>query len=214
MGDNMYTVYMHKNKTNGKVYIGITGKKPEVRWSNGTGYSKSYFANAIKKYGWDGFEHIILFTGLSKEEACEKEKELIRVFNSTSKEQGYNIATGGEVNCGYKISDERKKHLSEINTGEKHPQYGKHRSKATKEKIASSHKGIVFSAEHRKKLSDAKKGKPAHNRKRVKQFDLSMNFLKEFDSLETAQNELHINKSNICRAIKYGRTAGGFKWTY
>lgn len=210
----MYTVYMHRNKTNGKVYVGITGKKPEARWGSGAGYAGTCFGKAVKKYGWDGFEHIVLFTGFTKEEACEKEKELIRIFRSTDRERGYNIAIGGEINCGYNISDERKKHLSEINTGEKHPQYGKHRSDDTKAKISVSRKGINFSQEHRKKLSDAKKGKPANNRRAVKQFDLSMKFLREFDSLETAQNELHINKSNICRAIKYGKTAGGFKWTY
>ena len=211
----MYTVYMHKNKINGKVYIGITGMKPEIRWgNNGIGYHDSYFERAIKKYGWDNFEHCILLTNLTKEEACLKEIEFIKCFDSTNHDKGYNIATGGEINCGYHLSDERKKHLSEINTKENHPQYNVPKSEETKRKISEARKGIKFTEEHRKKLSEAKKGRKAHNRKPVKQYDLSMNFIKQWDSLEDVQNELHINKSNICRAIKYDRTAGGFKWTY
>ena len=211
----MYTVYMHKNKTNGKVYIGITGQNPKIRWNNGIGYRKTYFSNAIKKYGWDGFEHIILYSGLTKEEACKKEIELIEKYHSNDKEHGYNIANGGAINNGYHISDERKKHLSEINTGEKHPQYHVHRSDETKKKISESRKGIKFTDEHRKKLSDAKKGKIAKNRRQVSQYDLDMNLIKRFDSLEDAQNEVHVCKSNICRAAKQnGGIAKGFRWTY
>ena len=32
-----WTVYMHKSPSR-KVYIGITGRKPEKRWGNGNGY--------------------------------------------------------------------------------------------------------------------------------------------------------------------------------
>ena len=41
-----------------------------------------------------------------------------------------------------------------------------------------------------------------------------MNFIKRWESLEDVQQELNICKANICRAIKYDRTAGGYKWTY
>lgn len=210
----MYTVYMHKNKINGKIYIGITGQEPKVRWNNGVGYTQQHFKRAIKKYGWENFEHIIICAGLSKDEACKKEIELIKQYNSTDDKYGYNVATGGEINNGYHLDEERKRHLSELNTGEKHPQYHKQRSATTRAKISEARKGISFSDEHKKKLSEAKKGKPAQNRKPVSQYDLSMNFIQRFDSLEDAQNETHICKANICRAIKYNRTAGGYKWTY
>ena len=88
----MYTVYQHKNKINGKIYIGITSRKPEERWgSDGRNYKTSpHFYSAIQKYGWDNFEHNILFTNLSKAQACEKEQELIKYYNSMDREFGVN----------------------------------------------------------------------------------------------------------------------------
>lgn len=61
-----YIVYRHTSP-NGKVYIGITSRKPEQRWKNVNGYKDSpKFYNAIKKYGWDNFKHEILFDGLNE----------------------------------------------------------------------------------------------------------------------------------------------------
>ena len=40
-GDKMsYSIYMHINKTNGKVYVGLTSMRPEERWRDGKGYHK------------------------------------------------------------------------------------------------------------------------------------------------------------------------------
>lgn len=97
MENKLYCVYMHKNKQNGKVYIGQTCQKPERRWSNGYGYKGCpKFYSAIQKYGWDGFEHLIIQKHLTKEEADNLEKELIAKYDSTSKETGYNISIGGQ----------------------------------------------------------------------------------------------------------------------
>ena len=95
----MYIVYQHKNKINGKNYFGITSRKPEERWGhNGCKYKTSpHFYSAIQKYGWDNFEHNILFDNLTKEEACTKEQELIKKYNSMNRKFGYNLITGGEV---------------------------------------------------------------------------------------------------------------------
>lgn len=77
--EKKYTVYIHRNKLNNKCYIGITSKSPRVRWGNGSRYcgkskngeyKQPKFAHAIQKYGWDNFEHNILFTNLTKEKAC------------------------------------------------------------------------------------------------------------------------------------------------
>lgn len=94
MEERKYIVYIHKNKINGKVYVGITHyTNPEKRWGYGY-HGNPYFQSAISKYGWNNFEHIILFKNINKELACREEQLLI----SRYKKKGicYNIANGGE----------------------------------------------------------------------------------------------------------------------
>lgn len=98
-----YSVYMHKNKINSKVYIGVTSQLPERRWQNGEGYIGTFFYDAIKNFGWDTFEHTILFAGLNEAEAYEKERELIAIFDSTNPDKGYNSAHGGKDNSEFLI---------------------------------------------------------------------------------------------------------------
>lgn len=123
--DNNYTVYMHVSPS-GKRYIGITSKKPEYRWNNGKGYiGNKHFTNAIEKYGWDNFQHIIIAKGLSEEEAKEMEIELIAEYDSTNQDKGYNISLGGDGIKGVNPRDymteeakrERDRKLSEAKKG-------------------------------------------------------------------------------------------------
>lgn len=120
-----YYVYMHKNKLNNKVYIGITSQKPNQRWRNGTNYyGNKHFNRAIHKYGWiEGFEHIILYENITKEEAENKEIELIKYYDSTNQNKGYNIEHGG--NSTGKHSKETIKKISESQLGNKNHMYGK-----------------------------------------------------------------------------------------
>jgi len=108
-----YTVYMHTSPSN-KVYIGITGRKPEVRWARGKAYRQNErFSAAISKYGWDNFKHEILYSGLSKEEACEKEVMLIALYHSNDRAYGYNNSVGGEFPAtGRKASEAERQNRS------------------------------------------------------------------------------------------------------
>ena len=139
---NNYKVYMHINKINNKRYIGITSMSVSKRWGkDGKGYSyrQPLFYRAITKYGWDNFEHLILYDNLSKEEACEKEIELIALYNTQDPQFGYNIQRGGELgNVGVKFSEESRR------------------------KIGLAKKGKKLSEEHKRKISEGCKGhKPA-----------------------------------------------------
>lgn len=110
--DKKYFLYIHENKTNGKVYVGITSKDtPEKRWLNGRGYKGTYFYRAIQKYGWDGFEHKILFSNLSQDQAFILEKRIIKDLKANNRDYGYNIADGG--NYPGEISKEVLKRIAE-----------------------------------------------------------------------------------------------------
>lgn len=94
--DNKWTVYVHINKINKKKYIGITSCNPaSKRWgSNGINYRGCIkFWNAIQKYGWDEFDHIIYLDNIDIETANKIEEHLIRLFDSIK--NGYNQEPGG-----------------------------------------------------------------------------------------------------------------------
>lgn len=112
-----FTVYKHVSPS-GKVYVGITGRSVIRRWNNGHGYKHNeYFYRAIMKYGWDSFKHEILFTGLTKEQAEQKEIELIMLYNSTDNRYGYNIQNGG--NYSGKHSEVSKQKMSASRKGKR-----------------------------------------------------------------------------------------------
>lgn len=90
----MYLIYKHTCKENGKSYIGQTKRNPKRRWKRGYGYRGMFFYKAIEKYGWDGFDHIILEENIpTQEEANEKEKYYISLYDTIN--NGYNISIGG-----------------------------------------------------------------------------------------------------------------------
>ena len=102
-------IYLHKNKVNGKCYIGQTFQKPNERWKNGKGYyNQPKFYNAILKYGWNNFEHIILEQNLSEDIIDERERYWINYYNCLG-ENGYNIKYDNKTL--HIFSEEHKKNL-------------------------------------------------------------------------------------------------------
>lgn len=149
-----WTLYIHKNKQKGKVYVGITSRKPEERWGyNGNGYKPdkeadkpTHFWLAIQKYGWESFEHQIILTGLFKDEAELLEQQYIQLFDSY--ENGYNSTYGGSLGSkGYRHTDEAKRSMTEKRKGVKHTkEWSKHISEAQlcKRPVICLETGIIY----------------------------------------------------------------------
>lgn len=116
--EELYCVYCHQNKINGKRYIGQTKQVPEERFGkNGSNYSRCiHFNNAINKYGWDAFDHYIIQDNLTKEEADELEILNIAFYNTTDPKYGYNLQSGG-AGLSMPCTKTRKEKLSKIFSG-------------------------------------------------------------------------------------------------
>lgn len=147
--ERCWTVYVHINKFNGKKYVGITSNKPERRWgSNGCNYSDGVFRYAIKKYGWDGFEHEIIAENLTEKESKQFEITLIRELDTHVKNgNGYNCTDGGDGTKGYIPNDETKRKISIANKGERNSMYGKTHTEETKRKMVEN-RTQLYGEEH------------------------------------------------------------------
>lgn len=187
MKNSNYKVYIHINKINDKKYVGLTKQNVKDRWKSGSPYKRSViFYNAIQKYGWDNFEHLLLYDNLTKEEAEQKEMELITQYETLYNQHGYNVEKGGNANK--EITEITRKRQS-INNGRYWK--GKHLPQEIKDKISKSKKGQRF-------------GNTLLMIKKVKMFDLNNIFIKEYESISQAAKENNIPYQNIsmcCRKI-------------
>lgn len=167
--DTNWTVYMHITPNN-KRYIGITSQIPSKRWRNGKGYKKCLFLNAIKKYGWNNIKHEILFDNLTKEEAEQKEIELIAFYKSNQREFGYNIENGG--NCLGTHSKDTKEKISKALKGKCKSKLAVEHSKQGLLNFYRTYgtpKGRKISAETKEKLRKANKGHKITPEQKLKQ---------------------------------------------
>jgi group I intron endonuclease len=219
-----YIIYMHKNKINNKVYIGKTCQTFKERCgSNGIGYRNCIaFYNAIKTYGWDNFDHIVLFTGLNSEEAKEKERELIKQYKSRNTRYGYNIRVGGE---GMEPEDslalwENPDYVERIRTANIKNWQNKEYKDTMKKKMKES----WLDPERRAKRSEAATERwkdPDFRSKTVKSiFESCAKPIKcietniVYESIKDACDKLNLAHGNAHRAIIHGYKWGGYHWEY
>ena len=173
---------------NNKRYIGITRQDPKKRWGHGSGYIGQMVYNPIKKYGWDNITHNILFTNMTREEACQKEKELIKKYKTTDMRYGYNLGEGGD--CGSCMSKER------------HWTYNIPRPLETRQKISKTLTGRFFGIDNSHHTS-------------VNQYTLEGEYIKTWDSLADIKRELGYKHAHIVECCQGRRKkAYGYRWGY
>lgn len=92
-----YTVYKTTNKINGKIYI---GKHQTDNLDDGYLGSGKHLKRAIKKYGLQNFERVILFNFNNEDDMNSKEAELVNE-EFIKMDNNYNLCPGGKGGWGH-----------------------------------------------------------------------------------------------------------------
>ena len=111
---------------NRKKYIGITqyiNKRITTHKSRAKNGYDGFFYNAIRKYGWENIEWEIVDGYKDMDELGDVEIEKIAEYKTQDRDFGYNIVKGGNVNCGFKHTEEWKQMMSKKMSGENSPSF-------------------------------------------------------------------------------------------
>ena len=114
------SVYLLRNTVNGKGYVGQHSKgKVEDRWQRHFSDSKAgsnlSLHRAIRKYGFENFEKVVLWTGPT-DKLNEMEEHFIKQLNTfTRNGQGYNATFGGKTMRGFTHTEESKLKMAASN---------------------------------------------------------------------------------------------------
>lgn len=187
-----WTIYCHINKINNKRYIGQTDQQNlNKRWQNGNGYkpkqrnNNTKFWNAIQKYGWNNFQHIILEDNIpSLEQANKRQQYWITYYHTFNNDKcGYNMTPGGDNHI---LNDEAKEKLRQklICTYKNHPEK------------------IIYQREKQAQIS----GKPVYCFEKNKTY-ISI-------SQAARDNNVDISAITRCLLRKNQITTNGLHWKY
>lgn len=190
-----YVLYEHRNKINGKRYIGITNNTTKRWYGKGKHYSGCpYFFAAIQKYGWENFSHIVLIYDLTLEQASELEKHFIDVYRTCEKAYGYNLAEGG-TNAPTML--------------------GKHHSEETKRKMRESALGREISDEQRRSHAEWMSKNFVGTRNPKSRAVRCLNTGEVFESQNIAAKAKGVLQSKIWKCCNgEAKQTHGLRWEY
>lgn len=198
-------IYLITNIVNDKKYVGQTRQQLNKRWLSHITESRTYsdrpLYRAMNKYGLDNFKIRIL-------EECNvnvlNEREIWWIDFLDSYTNGYNATTGGEY---FEHTEETKHKISQtMSNVSRSDEWINSISIGLKNKIERGEKWGFLTTKN-------EGGK--HARRKVKGISITNGEIVEFDSIREAAREITNNEKNVgnlCRAIKEGWTAFGYKW--
>ena len=130
-------LYVAQNLVNGNEYVGVAScgvkkRRREHRFAARHG-SKLRFHNALRKYGEDKFEFVVLERFETYDAALRREREVI-----AERRPIYNLTAGGEGALGYKMPTHIKEQLAAMKRGTVGYWKGKKRPAETVEKMRAA----------------------------------------------------------------------------
>lgn len=221
-------IYSITNIVNGKRYIGLAGCLNDRYRYHKSDLNRGVERNphlqlSYNKYGPENFK-FELVNLCSLKDLNDMEIYFIKAFDTTNRDKGYNITEGGKRP---KIAEESKIKMSIAKKGIPLTEEHKNNVSIGLKNIFAAGKrvqwctGKKLSEEHKEKIRINTKLNTKHRCKKIKQYDLSGNYIKTFDSISDASQEVKYesNKKNrhtgtLVRAIKKNFAAYGFKWSY
>jgi uncharacterized protein involved in tellurium resistance len=230
----MAYVYRHiRLDKNEPFYIGIGSSKYYNRAYRHK--NRSDFWKRVANKG--GYEVEILMDDLTWEQACEKEKEFIKLYGRVDLKTGclVNMTDGGDGALNAIISEKTRKSVAEANrrrvfTDEDRKKIsirhtGRKKSEESRKKLSNSLKNsekfkeaIKINAEKYKGFKHSEKSKINMAKAKARpiyQKTIDGEIIKKWDSAKQVQRELAFSQGNISRCCNgdYSQ-AYGFKWEY
>lgn len=210
--EQIWDVYKLTNTANGKAYIGITSRGWQKRWrqhlwTSTNGKASNFnlvISRALRKYGADAFDTVLLYRAISLREAISVERGLIAQYG-TMQPSGYNVTQGGEGMSGYSPTPERRAAQSAFQSGRTMPpeavektaafHRGRKRSAETCARI-----GAFFLGKHRTPEAIEKTASKIRNRKRAPEFGAKISATKTGHKREMTPTLLAAMKANLEKA--------------
>lgn len=230
-------IYIITNTLDGKYYIGYSSTilkrlKEHRRLLIAKEHSNDYLQNAVNLHGIENFS----FEELERypDEGFilpSMEHYWCNLLDAHNRDFGYNLTPTDPYNT-HKIAPEtlEKQRIiqkKKYEMGYKNPMQGRKQTEETKQKISQiktgKNLGVKQTQEHKDKISKGNKGQKRSKEicdklsilrsNTVNQYDLEGNFVKTWDSVKIASEQLGIKKAtinNCCHGNQ--KHAGGYKW--
>jgi group I intron endonuclease len=235
-------IYLITNLINGRQYVGQTVQSDiNSRWKQHKSVSPNsvgkYLLDAYRKYGIDNFKFQIICICFDSD-IDELEKFYISKFNTLAP-NGYNLKSGGKHRYLSKEerdkiskslsnkprkphSEETKQKMRSRMLGSNNPNFGKKMSDEQRKAISITMKKMYknttkCSRSPTEKQLEALSKYRCSPKSKVGKYDMELNLIKEYSTIEEASKDSNIHRSvisKVCRNVPYQKTAGGFKWQY